>query len=129
MPTVLPRRTDDGIPGGENDGYRSGNPPVVGRGEDSRDRAIDRFGPQHGAAERPFGGGSRNRAGDPVARRRPAASDPGAPGSARGGRRRQPGRAAAEVPNRADSSLAGERPPAADQSPRALGPRGAGGLL
>src|SRR5437773_11378992 len=103
MPTSTSRKEGlDGIPGGENDGYRSGDPPLVGRREDSGHRAIDRYGPEHGAADRAFSGGGRNPRRDAVARGRQAAADTAANGSARCSRGYQRGRADAEITNPAD---------------------------
>ena len=50
MPTSSPGGQGDGIPGGEEDGHRSGHPAVVGRREDSSYSTIDRCGPEHRTA-------------------------------------------------------------------------------
>jgi hypothetical protein len=52
--SVLGGGTEDGIPGGGNDGYGTGDPPVIGGREDSGHRAIDRFGPEHDTTHRAF---------------------------------------------------------------------------
>ncbi len=67
---VPPGGQGDGIPGGEEDGHRSGHPAVVGRREDSSHSTIDRCGPEHGAADRALRGERGNRAGNAVTRRR-----------------------------------------------------------
>ena len=94
-------------------------------------RAIARLtgSTEHGAADRAFSGGGRNSGRDAVAGGRQATSSTAAHGPARCGSGHPRGRRAAEATNRADSSLAGQRPSAADQSARTVGTRGTGGLL